>query len=100
MILSESQPDVYAHLHDMNVTSDHYLLDWFLTLFTRKLPLRLCTRVWDLYFIAGELFLHKTAVALMKVSDDGVRCLFVLVGKCLTVRVRICTVAHESAVGL
>ncbi len=37
-----------------------------MTMFTRKLPLRLCTRVWDLYFIVGEIYLHRTAVALMK----------------------------------
>lgn len=71
MILSESQPDAYAHLHTMGVTSDHYILDWWMTLFCRKLPLRLCTRIWDLYLVEGEIFLHKTAVALMKLHLRG-----------------------------
>jgi TBC1 domain family member 14 len=66
MVLSENNPEIYAKLHDLGVTSDHYLLDWFMTLFTRKLPLRICTRVWDLFLVAGEIVLHKVAVAVMK----------------------------------
>lgn len=67
MVLSENSPSIYSKLHDLGVTSDHYLLDWFMTVFTRKLPIRICTRVWDLFLVTGEIFLHKTAVAVMKI---------------------------------
>ena len=72
MILSETMPEVYAHLKELQITSDHYLLDWWMTVFSRKLPLRCVCRIWDLYLIGGEIQLHKTAVALMKLHKERV----------------------------
>ena len=67
MMLSEEMPAVYGRLRDLEVTSDHFLLDWFMTLYCRKLPLRAVARVWDLYLLGGEIELHKVAVTLMRV---------------------------------
>jgi hypothetical protein len=54
------------------ITSDHYLLDWWMTLFCRKLPLRLVARLWDLFLLAGEIELHKTAIALIQLHRDAI----------------------------
>lgn len=69
MLISEEMPDVYQRLHDLKITSDHYLLDWWMTLYCRKLPLRLVARLWDLYLLGGELWLHKAALALVKLHS-------------------------------
>lgn len=80
MIMSESMPELFHHLkvralvlvlclnflQDLSITSDHYLLDWWMTVFSRKLSLKCAARVWDLYLVGGELQLHKTAIALLK----------------------------------
>lgn len=70
MILSQFLPDVYGHLKELSVTSDHYLLEWWMTLFCRKLPLRLVARIWDLYLLGGEIQLHRAALALMRVHRE------------------------------
>jgi hypothetical protein len=72
MMLSEELPDVYAHFHDLSVTSDHYLLDWFMTVFSRKLPLNLVLRIWDFYLLGGEIELHKVAIALIKIHKSKI----------------------------
>ena len=72
MLFSEELPDVYARLHDLKITSDHYLLDWFMTMFCRKLPLSLVARVWDLFLMGGEIELHKTAVAVVKTHKEAI----------------------------
>jgi hypothetical protein len=72
MVLSEELGDVYARLHDFKITSDHYLLDWWMTLFCRKLPLRLVARIWDLFLLGGEVELHKAAVALVRLHREAI----------------------------
>ncbi len=72
MVLSEEMGDVYARLHDFKITSDHYLLDWWMTLFCRKLPLRLVARIWDLFLLGGEIELHKAAVALVRLHREAI----------------------------
>lgn len=39
---------------------------WFVTLFAKQLPLPLCARVWDLYFVEGERYIYKAAVGILK----------------------------------
>ena len=66
MMLSEELPDMYGRLRSLEITSDHFLLDWFMTLFCRKLPLRTVARIWDLYLIGGEIELHKAAISIVR----------------------------------
>lgn len=43
-----------------------FLLDWYITLFAKSLPLDIATRIWDLYFLEGEILLYKVTVAIFK----------------------------------
>lgn len=72
MLMSEEVPEVYQKLHDLKITSDHYLLDWWMTMYCRKLPLRLVARLWDLYLLGGELWLHKAALVLVKMHSAAI----------------------------
>jgi len=42
-------------------------LEWSLTLFCKRLPLEVVGRVWDLFFVLGELTVFKTAVAILTI---------------------------------
>eukprot|EP00761_Pharyngomonas_kirbyi_P004679 gb/GECH01004684.1/.p1 GENE.gb/GECH01004684.1/~~gb/GECH01004684.1/.p1 ORF type:complete len:537 (+),score=115.46 gb/GECH01004684.1/:1-1611(+) len=50
--------------HDIN--PHFYLMEWFLTLFSKSLPLDTAARVWDLFFLYGEIFLYRLAIGILK----------------------------------
>jgi len=59
-------PKIHKHFQEVGIEPEHYLLDWFMTVFLKPLPLDIATRVWDLYFLEGELCLFKVALALLQ----------------------------------
>lgn len=59
-------PKVHKHFKELNIEPDSFICDWFMTLFLKPLPLDIASRVWDLYFLEGELFLFKVALSLLK----------------------------------
>lgn len=59
-------PKVHKHFNEINIEPADYLGAWFMTLFLKPLPLDIASRVWDLYFLEGEIFLFKVALALLK----------------------------------
>ena len=54
-LLREHQPALAQHLADLDIESDLFLYDWFFTVFSRALPLELAVRIWDLYFLVGDV---------------------------------------------
>mmetsp|Transcript_24271 Transcript_24271/g.36403 ORF Transcript_24271/g.36403 Transcript_24271/m.36403 type:complete len:737 (-) Transcript_24271:220-2430(-) len=62
-------PNLHNHLHKEGVQPDMYLLEWILTLFSRRLRLDTAGRVWDMYLTHGELFVHRAAVGVVKVLE-------------------------------
>ncbi len=45
----------------------------FLSVFSRSLPFAVAARVWDCFVVDGEVFLFRTAVALMLIHEDRLR---------------------------
>eukprot|EP01125_Pyxidicula_operculata_P019074 TRINITY_DN688_c0_g2_i1.p1 TRINITY_DN688_c0_g2~~TRINITY_DN688_c0_g2_i1.p1 ORF type:complete len:631 (+),score=120.61 TRINITY_DN688_c0_g2_i1:50-1942(+) len=66
MIFSQYAPKLYEHFHSHNISTENFLLDWWLTLFTRGLQLPLACRVWDCILMEGEIIIHFVAVAMLK----------------------------------
>ncbi len=64
MILSHNSPNIHNHFNNIEITTEHFLLDWWLTLFSKASSLPLAFRVWDCFLIEGEVFLHLTAVGM------------------------------------
>jgi len=52
----------------MRISPEHYLLDWFLTAFSRALPLDTASRIWDCFMLEGEVFLYRTALGILAAS--------------------------------
>jgi len=66
IIFAHNAPELYEHFNNLNITTEHFLLDWWLTLFTKSVPLPLACRIWDCFLIEGEIFVHYVAVGILK----------------------------------
>lgn len=62
----QSLPLLFAHLKTEAVDSDMFLLDWYLSIFAKALPLEVAARVWDWYLAEGELFGLKISLGILR----------------------------------
>ncbi|KAN0042939.1 hypothetical protein ACTA71_010572 [Dictyostelium dimigraforme] len=64
-------PPLHKHFKDIGISAKNYLVDWITTLFSKALPLDIATRIWDLVFIEGEIFIYRTALSILRyfISD-------------------------------
>jgi hypothetical protein len=58
-------PELYKHFEAVDLTTDLYLIDWMLTLFTKNMDLDLVSRIWDNFLLDGEIFAMKTGLAIL-----------------------------------
>lgn len=61
-------PAMYKQFQALGISTEHYLIDWFFTLFTKSLPLDICSRIWDCFFVEGQIFLFVTALSIVNVN--------------------------------
>ena len=62
-------PELYIHFKENEVFPEHYLLEWFMTLFTRNLKIELALRIWDIYMIEGILSIYKSGIVIFSLSE-------------------------------
>ncbi len=48
------------------VTSEMFLMDWNLSLFTKALPLEVAAQVWDVYLYEGEIYIMFVGLGILK----------------------------------
>ena len=65
-LLEKELPQLSLHFKAIGLQSQLFLYDWLLTLFTSVLPPQVCSRLWDQYFLRGELFLYQVALGLLR----------------------------------
>ncbi|ORZ30464.1 rab-GTPase-TBC domain-domain-containing protein [Catenaria anguillulae PL171] len=65
-LLGLACPELKVHLEEVGVRPEFYLYEWLLSMFSKPLPLDTAHRVWDLFFLWGDLALFRVAVALLK----------------------------------
>jgi TBC1 domain family member 14 len=51
----------------IGITSDQYAMEWFMTLFSRALPLEISHHLWDCFIMEGEMFLYRAAVGMLTI---------------------------------
>jgi len=68
-LFSEFIPALFSHMEKLSIDPDLFLFDWILTLFARSLPLEFACRIWDCYFLQGEVYLFKTALGILKTLE-------------------------------
>lgn len=59
-------PLLYNHFRHEDVTSEMFLMDWNLSLFTKALPLEVAAHVWDIYLFEGEMFILCVGLGILK----------------------------------
>lgn len=59
-------PLLYSHMRDEGVTSEMFLMDWNMALFTKALPLEVAAQVWDMYLLEGELYIMCVGLGILK----------------------------------
>lgn len=63
---SRNLPLVYNHFRGLDVSSEHFLMQWFITLFCPNLPITMLSRLWDNFLLEGEVYMFKAALAYIK----------------------------------
>ena len=58
-------PELFNHFETLDITSDLFLIDWFLTLYLQHLELDLVARIWDNFLLDGEVFAMKVGLAIL-----------------------------------
>jgi hypothetical protein len=66
ILFAQQLPNLYKTFHQKKIALEHFLLEWFITAFTRSFPISVSSRIWDCFLVEGEIFLHVAAVALLK----------------------------------
>lgn len=60
-------PNLFKHFKALDVTTEMFLLDWFLSLFSVIIrDADIVSRIWDCFFLEGDVFAIKTALAILK----------------------------------
>jgi len=66
ILFSLHLPSLFEQFRELGIGPEQYLLDWFMTVFTKCLPVRTVHRVWDCFILEGEVFIYQTALGILK----------------------------------
>ena len=69
-ILRENVKDLSEHFENEGVQLAIFLMEWFVTLYSKTLSQEVAVRIWDLYFYFGDTILFKTGLSIMKILYD------------------------------
>eukprot|EP00929_Paragymnodinium_shiwhaense_P108202 TRINITY_DN74530_c0_g1_i1.p1 TRINITY_DN74530_c0_g1~~TRINITY_DN74530_c0_g1_i1.p1 ORF type:complete len:939 (-),score=171.09 TRINITY_DN74530_c0_g1_i1:390-3206(-) len=62
-------PEVAVRVEEAGLTPEMFLIEWFMTLFSKCLPIDVASVIWDLFLLDGEVVLYCTAIALLQLSE-------------------------------
>ena len=63
-------PDLFKHFETLDITTDLFLIDWLLTLYSKNIDIEIASRIWDNYMLDGEIFAIKTGIGLLKYFES------------------------------
>ncbi|KAL0483695.1 TBC1 domain family protein [Acrasis kona] len=70
ILMNEELPLLFKHFEKEGVNHQTFIVDWFITLFAKSLPLDIAARLWDIYFLEGDLFLYRATLGLLKYFEN------------------------------
>lgn len=68
-LCSAHLPAVARVIIEAGLTPEMFLIEWFMTLYSKCLAIDVASVVWDLFFLDGEVVLYCTALALLRMSE-------------------------------
>lgn len=66
LLLKEFMPDLHANFERQGVKHQIFVLDWFITLFSKSFSVDIAARLWDRYFLEGEIFLYRGTLGVLQ----------------------------------
>lgn len=63
-------PELYHYFQVVDVTSDLFLIDWMLSLYSKHIDQEIAARVWDCFMLDGEFFGIKVGIAVLKYFES------------------------------
>lgn len=66
LLIKEFIPDLSKNFEKTGVKHQIYILEWFITLFTKSFSIDIAARLWDRYFLDGELFLFQATLGILQ----------------------------------
>lgn len=64
-------PDLFKHFETLDISTDLYLIDWMLTLYSKNIDLDIVSRIWDNFMLDGEIFAIKTGLAILQYLENS-----------------------------
>lgn len=71
-MLQEYLPAIHTRFEAIGVEPELFIFDWFITLYTRSMSLEIASRIWDVYFLQGEIVLFKTALGILRTMEKRI----------------------------
>lgn len=71
-IIETQHPDLNAHMEELGVAPDMYMVDWLVTLFARSLRLECLTRLWDCYALDGVSAIYRATLSVLTVLKSRI----------------------------
>lgn len=63
-VLQKGLPSLHRHFQVIGVVPQMYVIDWWMSLFSRTLPYEIASRCWDL-FLLDEAYLYRISLSLL-----------------------------------
>lgn len=65
-MLLQTSPKLSTHFASIGLISQHYLLQWWLPIFSKSLPVAIAAKIWDCFLLEGELFAFVAALGILR----------------------------------
>jgi len=86
ILLHQHLPALYSNFKRMQIDVSVFVLNWFITLFSKSFPLEISSRLWDLYLLHGSWYIYQETLGIFKflISDFNLlnksfeECMFLL----------------------
>ncbi|KAL0209339.1 hypothetical protein RCL1_007279 [Eukaryota sp. TZLM3-RCL] len=68
--LAKFFPQIFAHFQAVSFSCSMFLHEWFNTVFTKTLSLDCVSRVFDLWFLEGDVVIYRTALGIISLLQS------------------------------
>mmetsp|Transcript_35262 Transcript_35262/g.140120 ORF Transcript_35262/g.140120 Transcript_35262/m.140120 type:complete len:417 (+) Transcript_35262:258-1508(+) len=65
----EELPSLYSHFKKLGIHPEMYMVKWIMCLFCQLLPLDCTCRIWDFFFLDGDVAIFRTGLGILKLLE-------------------------------
>ncbi|CAK0839500.1 unnamed protein product, partial [Prorocentrum cordatum] len=69
-LCAAQMPAVARVIEEAGLRPEMFLIEWFMTLYSKCLPIDVASVIWDLFLLDGEVVLYCAGLALLRVSEQ------------------------------